>query len=551
MSVTRPLFLIGLHVLLAAVPVGTAAGKVGAELSVSNLETAQVFEGTVTLVDTNRHLVVLQDADRPMAIKLDAITQPPCVGDRIAIEGRVSPYFTAFPDYPDRPSGREIVDSFEGPTDWKYYYLTRMRGFLRPPADGQYTFWIAADDEAELWLSSNQEAAKAKKIAFAPRATFPREWKRYPEQKSEPVFLKAGENYYIEAIQRQWRGHDCLAVAWQGPDIKQGVIEGRYLSPKQDIYDGVTNGILREYWTNFFVTSLAAFFSDHHGQPATSISEPRLKVLGTNDLPQAELIHIGETWPDSHNFQWVEVGGTAAFMANNNGNLTMELADADARMTVRVFNWGTNSIESLANKGVRVCGVCESVNNAKGQPVAGIVWVPDARQISPLDFTDTDWRALSPVSTYDLASSNPNLAWGRKVLVRGAILKADPQSGDLLIQGDDSFCGYISDDGTNWSQVGVPVSMAMGNSVCVGLAVSSAAGLPLPVATFDQVGRISKTSRGVSIGSSDLNGGVQYSNSTYTIPAGSGSIDGLADKCSFIFEPMNGEGEMVARIKTF
>src|SRR5260370_1188626 len=105
-----------------------------------------------------------------MALRLDSIPQPLRVGERVQIEGNVSPYFTAFPDYPGRPSGREIANSFEAPTDWAKHYLTRMHGFLRPPTDGKYTFWIAGDDEAELFLGSSGDSTNARQIAFAPRA---------------------------------------------------------------------------------------------------------------------------------------------------------------------------------------------------------------------------------------------------------------------------------------------------------------------------------------------------------------------------------------------
>src|SRR6185312_12379804 len=193
----------------------------------SELAAAPVFQGTVTLIDTNRSLVVLQDGSHPQALNLDAISPALRVGDQVQISGRVSPFYKPFPDFPDKPSGREIANSFEAPTDWAKHYLTRMRGYLRPPADGPYTFWVAGDDEAQLLLSTNQDPANVKQIASTPRATWPREWERYPQQKSEPVLLKAGETYYIEALQRQWRGHDCLAVAWQGPGVAQSVSDGR------------------------------------------------------------------------------------------------------------------------------------------------------------------------------------------------------------------------------------------------------------------------------------------------------------------------------------
>jgi signal transduction histidine kinase len=544
MHAARQLLLIGLSSLVFATAVQ------GAGTTSSNPKTKRTLAGTITLVDTNRDLIVLQDGSHAMAIKLDSLTQPLRTGEKIQIEGMVSPYFKAFPDYPAKPSGQEVEPSFEAPTDWAKHYLTRMRGFLRPPADGEYTFWIAGDDEAELFLSSNRDAANVKQIAFAPRATWPREWDRYPQQKSEPLFLKAGQVYYIEALQRQWRGHDCLAIAWQGPGLEQSVIDGKYLSPDENISGSATPGVLREYWTNFFLTTLAMLVSAPCDESA-SVSQPQIKILGTNSLPTAGLIHIGEPWSEPHNFQWVEVEGRSTFVANNNGDLTMELTNVEGRMTAHILNWGPNSTMSLENRKIRLRGVCESVTSEKGEPVAGTIWVPDAQQISLLDFTEKDWNGLEPVPMFDLVPSNPNLAWGRKVLVRGTVLQHDPNSETLPVQGDDSFYGYFSDDGTNWTQIGVPVSISMSNSVYSGLAISSMASYSLPTATFAQAGELSETSPMPSSESSGLKGEGQFNNATFAVQAGSGGIDDTEEKCKFLFKSLMEEGEVKALVKSF
>ena len=515
----------------------------GAEISAAPAPSNSVFRGSVTLVDTNRGLIVLQDGDHPRALKLDFFSQPLHVGDRVEIEGRASPFYQAFPDYPDRPSGREIANSFEAPTDWAKHYLTRMRGYLRPPADGNYTFWVAADDEAELLLSTNQDPSNAKQIAATPRATWPREWERYPQQKSEQVFLKAGETYYIEALQRQWRGHDCLAAAWQGPGIAQGVIDGRYLSPAPGI---VTHGIVREYWTNFFLTSLSMLTPEPE-ERAASMRRPQLKVLEHASLPEPGTVHIGESWGVTNDYQWVEVEGRSTFVANNNGQLTLEFTNLDGRMTAHVFDWGTNSIVPLENRRLRLRGVCESVAGDDGQSIAGTLWVPDSQQIALLDFTNRDWNGSEPVPMSDLVPSNPNLAWGRKVLVRGTILEHDPKSQSLEVQGDDSFCGYISDDGTNWTQVGVPVSISISNSIYMGVAVSCMANYSMPAATFEDAKTATGTNRSTSSGFDDP----QYKNATFSIQAGSGGIDDTEEKCNFHFKSLPEEGEIVARFKSF
>jgi signal transduction histidine kinase len=530
MHAARQLLFLGL---LLSTPIQLIAAPVS---SVSNSPAPTVLQGTVTLVDTNRGLVVLQDGNRPRALTFDSVSLKLRVGDRVELAGHLSPFYQPFPDFPDKPSGREIANSFEAPTDWAKHYLTRMRGYLRPPADGPYTFWVAGDDEAELFLSTNEAPANIKQIASTPRATWPREWDRYPQQKSESIFLKAGETYYIEALQRQWRGHDCLAVAWKGPGVEQGIIDGRYLSPAPSPTAAVTNGIVREYWTNFFLNTLSLLKPEPEAQSA-SVRMPLLRMVTPGSLPQPELIRMGEPMNESNNYQWVEVEGRTTFVANNHGQLTLELTNLDGRLTAHVFNWGSNSTVALENRRVRVRGVCESVAGDDGEPIAGTLWIPNSQQISLLEFTNRDWNGSEPVSMSDLVPSNPNLAWGRKVLVRGTILEHDPKSQSFEVQGEDSFCGYISDDGTNWTQVGVPVSLSISNSIFMGTAISCMANYSMPAATFDPAESTANDA--------------QYRNATFTIQAGSGGIDDTEEKCVFHFKSLPDGGEIVARLKNF
>ncbi|HEX5221035.1 MAG TPA: Ig-like domain-containing protein [Verrucomicrobiae bacterium] len=135
----------------------------------------------------------------------------------------------AFPHYPD---GTSFTNVFEGPPTFGDFYGTRMFGYLIPPTSGDYTFWIASDDNSELWLSRNHEPANAEIIASVPVWTDPREWTKFPSQRSMPVTLEAGVMYYIQALQKEGNGGDNLAVAWQGPGLPgTNVIAGQYLMP--------------------------------------------------------------------------------------------------------------------------------------------------------------------------------------------------------------------------------------------------------------------------------------------------------------------------------
>jgi|GEM_PF-800259 len=145
-------------------------------------------------------------------------------------------------NYPNLPTGSQFLLSLEGPTSWGINYGTRIRGYLHPAATGDYTFWIAGDDDCELWLSTDANPANAVKIAYVSGYTNSRQWDKYPEQQSATISLVAGHKYYIDVLHKQGVGGDNIGVAWQGPGISQQVIEGRYLSPWTGVLPGDTAG---------------------------------------------------------------------------------------------------------------------------------------------------------------------------------------------------------------------------------------------------------------------------------------------------------------------
>jgi hypothetical protein len=135
--------------------------------------------------------------------------------------------------YPDSPDDFEWRSALDGPVDWADNYGARARGYLYPPADGDYTFWISGDDYQELYLSTDDDPANVSLIAEVPGWTSHLEWGKYPEQQSAPITLVGGQKYYIDALMKEGGGGDSMAVAWAGPEIGEEatVIDGAYLSP--------------------------------------------------------------------------------------------------------------------------------------------------------------------------------------------------------------------------------------------------------------------------------------------------------------------------------
>lgn len=130
------------------------------------------------------------------------------------------------------PTTTSQLGIFEGPTNSDTNYGARIRGYICPPASGDYTFWIASNDHSELWLSTDDDPAKKKMIAYITGATNPRQWDKFSTQKSQTIPLVAGQKYYIEALHKQGVGTDHVAVGWQLPGGSiERPIPGSRLSP--------------------------------------------------------------------------------------------------------------------------------------------------------------------------------------------------------------------------------------------------------------------------------------------------------------------------------
>ncbi|GHA80328.1 hypothetical protein GCM10007389_38150 [Pontibacter akesuensis] len=164
-----------------------------------------------------------------------------------------------------QPSSISELSSFEAPSNVANNYGQRIRGYITAPETGLYTFWIAGDDNAELFLSTSEDAARKTKIASVSGWTNPREWTKYSTQQSVQVKLEAGKRYYIEALHKENGGGDNLAVAWQLPSgVKEAPIAGNRLStigstaPAPTTTPVVATGkITRDFWSNQFGGSIS------------------------------------------------------------------------------------------------------------------------------------------------------------------------------------------------------------------------------------------------------------------------------------------------------
>jgi hypothetical protein len=91
-----------------------------------------------------------------------------------------------------------LLNLLEAPSNWNDNFGSRLSGWLVPPVTGDYIFWIASDDNGELWLSTDDDPANKSLACRQPFSASSRQWDKYAEQKSRTIALVAGQAYYYE-----------------------------------------------------------------------------------------------------------------------------------------------------------------------------------------------------------------------------------------------------------------------------------------------------------------------------------------------------------------
>lgn len=148
--------------------------------------------------------------------------------------------------YQKSPTFTDVLETFETPTNWADNYGQRLTGTLQVPAEADYHFFIASDDESELWLNAAGEtAAGATKIAFTTSGTGQYAWTNRASQKSAAIHLVPGRRYYIQAMHKEGNSSDYLAVAYRRvdqPNAAPVIIPGVMLSPPTGTVAGAFDG---------------------------------------------------------------------------------------------------------------------------------------------------------------------------------------------------------------------------------------------------------------------------------------------------------------------
>ncbi len=187
------------------------------------------------------------------------------------------------------PSGTATLTSLAGPTDFGDNYGARIRGYITAPTNGNYYFWISANNGAELWISNDSEPVNAFKRAWVTTGTAAaQQWNAETSRKSAWLALEAGKQYYFEILHKggaSGDGSDNLAVGWSKPGesttVPSQVVPGYVLSPYVAPAAGSTPGTL------YLATMLAQTnaITNGVGTATMRLSEDESYVIVKFDIP--------------------------------------------------------------------------------------------------------------------------------------------------------------------------------------------------------------------------------------------------------------------------
>jgi uncharacterized repeat protein (TIGR02543 family) len=139
-------------------------------------------------------------------------------------------------------------------------YGTRHRAYFVAPKTGQYRFWVAARNRAELWLSTDSSPHNAVRIVNTTQDRDPDVW-THSSQQSAFIQLEEGQHYYLEALHKAGTSHTRhiqVGVELPGGQMERPIPVG-LLKPFEGSHLETTTQLVRvpEGGTEFFGVRLS------------------------------------------------------------------------------------------------------------------------------------------------------------------------------------------------------------------------------------------------------------------------------------------------------
>ncbi len=122
----------------------------------------------------------------------------------------------------ERPDQTNTLANLQSETSRGDDYGQRLRGYITAPNAGNYTFEISADETANFLLSTNENPAFKRLVAWVDPRSQENNFNTHYGQLSAPIPLLAGQRYYFEVLHHDVNLIDHLVGAMADPRWRVG-----------------------------------------------------------------------------------------------------------------------------------------------------------------------------------------------------------------------------------------------------------------------------------------------------------------------------------------
>jgi len=253
--------------------------------------------------------------------------------------GALADFITALNEGTIRPPDLiASVAQFGGPWGATDNYSSRVSGYFVPPSNGDYVFFLAADDAANLYLSTDDKPANKKLIAQESGWSNQYQWQTIgggstvEDKRSDTFFssewptpnqitLRAGQRYYIEILHDEGTGGDGSDATF----VKSGETD-----PTQDAAGMFLKG------------SVIGTYLDPNGAGITINEQPKSVTIAQNTTTILSVSAAGTSvYGTNVTYQWQRAAKGSSTFADISGATSrtyttpvMALADDGAQFRV-------------------------------------------------------------------------------------------------------------------------------------------------------------------------------------------------------------------------
>ncbi|CAH2245862.1 fibrocystin isoform X1 [Pelobates cultripes] len=258
----------------------------------------------------------------------------------VTVTDKYAGYRSALVSCASSPMDRDLALDSPMDTDLglEQHFRARLSGFFMAPETNNYTFWIQANTEAELYFSQSEDARDKVRIASIPYGIstwtnhWELQWNDQWQQKSFKLELLKGNKHYIEMVQHGNELTSNMKIGvqihntWLNPDVvntyqreKHQIVARSARLPDIQILTLSGAGEIRFCWGNASTISIPVNVTAGQMQ---SVIEDMLSIHCITEGSFAILLHEGfeeevyNTGMEGEQARWTEpyCGRASAFM---------------------------------------------------------------------------------------------------------------------------------------------------------------------------------------------------------------------------------------------